>query len=116
MDLSTICEHSYVYRKLSISKIPKYSFPHTFIKIPHNLGRETTVYLQHFIIDNYDNLPNDLFFSQARPLEHWPYGIINLNGMLSLGIKYELSYLPITSSFGLETYESLIGFNIISND
>ena len=36
---NTICDHTYIYKKLSISnKKPNYNFSHTFNMIPHNLG------------------------------------------------------------------------------
>jgi hypothetical protein len=57
---------------------------HTNIKIP-NVGREAQTYL-HYIIDNYNNLPDYILFSQAHPFDRgwnnnidaWVENITNL--------------------------------------
>lgn len=42
---------------------------HNYVKIVHNLGRESGTYC-NFILDNYDNLPNYVIFTQANPSNH----------------------------------------------
>ena len=44
-----------------------------FIKIVPNLGREAGTYC-NFIIDNYNNLPNYMIFTQANPANHVAFG------------------------------------------
>lgn len=43
-------------------------YAHLIIKTP-NIGREAHTYLK-YIIDNYNNLPEFVFFTQANPFDH----------------------------------------------
>ena len=48
------------------------SFNNSKIKIiKKNIGREGETYL-NFIIENYNNLPDNIWFSQGYPFEHSP--------------------------------------------
>lgn len=71
------------------------------INIGHNLGGETTSFLQ-YIVDNYDDLPNYVFFSQAHPLEHWIYGVQNLNSYLLKLIQTNISFVSLSQTVGYE--------------
>jgi hypothetical protein len=46
---------------------------HSYVKIVPNLGREAGTYC-NFILDNYDNLPNYMIFTQANPADHIAFG------------------------------------------
>lgn len=40
-----------------------------YVKVVPNLGKEAGTYI-NFILDNYDNLPNYMIFTQANPVNH----------------------------------------------
>ena len=44
-----------------------------YVKIVPNLGREAGTYC-NFILDNYENLPNYMIFTQANPADHVAFG------------------------------------------
>ena len=49
------------------------SINHNYVKIVPNLGREAGTYC-NFILDNYENLPNYIIFTQANPSNHVAFG------------------------------------------
>jgi len=65
-----------VYNKGTKNLSSKFSHLET-IKI-ENIGREEYVYIK-YIVDNYNNLPNRVIFTQALPLDHSPDFIKLLN-------------------------------------
>jgi hypothetical protein len=46
---------------------------HQYVKKVPNLGREAGTYC-NFILDNYDNLPNYMIFTQGNPTDHISFG------------------------------------------
>lgn len=106
---NSVCSNVTIYYKLESKDMfghrppsLQLSFPSAVLRrLPHNLGGETTVFL-NYIVDNYDDLPRHLFFTQAMLKDHWEYGVGKLNLRLQDYIKRGVVYGPVTRFFVLE--------------
>lgn len=65
--------------------------------ILENLGRESDSYL-HYIISNYDNLPDTVVFTQARIYDHIPRGINDINFIIKM--KEEAQQYTRSQNYG----------------
>jgi len=79
-----------------------------------NIGREAHTYLV-YILDNYDNLPDYMLFTQARlddhilyPVQHITDGILQVKDM-------KLEHNALAGYTGLNQREGVGGWNLIRN-
>jgi hypothetical protein len=53
-----------------------------------NVGREAGTFLR-FIVENYDNLPDQMAFLQGNPFDHAPHAILELNNFAENSPAFE---------------------------
>jgi hypothetical protein len=90
-DLSWLASVDTKWEKVIYNKGPEDGY----IKIP-NVGREGETYL-HYIIDNYDNLPDWVAFCQGNPFDHVSDFIEILNNFQDQ-VFYRMTHQDVTNS------------------
>jgi hypothetical protein len=76
-------------------------------------GRESETYIR-FILDNYNNLPSYIVFTQADPFDHSPY-FLEIVDILNNENKWK-DYQVLTSGCYRSVGKSKCGYNAIFND
>ena len=87
--LNSVKEHVHLYNKGETLSSEGYA---SYKELP-NVGREAHTYLQ-YIIDNYDNLPSVICFTQGQVADHYNYteksqGVEHLINLMNLAVLSE---------------------------